>query len=90
MKDEYKDCFNGAKKIYWLPSYLAREDPKQTILSPSELIEKLSDPTIASPMKQDDHLLETIYQHLDNGDMVVCMNGGGGGGLDEWLRENFS
>ena len=27
MKDDYKDCFSGAAKVYWLPSYLAREDP---------------------------------------------------------------
>src|SRR6185312_14498669 len=27
MLDEYRDCFAGASKLYWIPSYLAREDP---------------------------------------------------------------
>lgn len=89
MKDDYKDCFNGAKKVYWLPSYLAREDPAQAILSPSELITHLSDPSIAEPRQRDDSLKQTIQKHLDEGDMVVCMAGGGGDSLDEWLRTTF-
>ena len=33
---------------------------------------------------------KTIQKHLDAGDMVVAMSGGGGHSLDEWLRGNFS
>lgn len=90
MKDDYKDCFDGASQVYWIPSYLAREDPEQRILPPSELITHLSDPTIAQPADRDEHLKRTIQSHLDKGDMVVCMAGGGGNSLDDWLRENFS
>lgn len=90
MKDDYQDCFDGASKLYWLPSYLAREDPNQPILSPQELITHLADPSIATPAAMDDALQHTIQQHLDDGDMVVCMTGGGGGSLDEWLRKNFA
>lgn len=89
MIDEYKDCFEGATKVYWIPSYLAREDPSQSILSPEELIDHLSDPGIAEARERDDSLKVTIQEHLDAGDMVVCMAGGGGGSLDDWLRENF-
>lgn len=89
MKEDYKDCFKGAEKVYWIPSYLAREDPSQEILEPSELIQYLSDPSIAEARERDDDLLKTIKQHLENGDMVVAMNGGGGNSLDEWLRKNF-
>jgi UDP-N-acetylmuramate--alanine ligase len=89
MMDDYKDCFNGADKLYWVPSYLAREDPHQRVIPPSELITHLSDPSIATPMEMDDKLQETIQTHLQDGDMVVAMTGGGGGSLDEWLREKF-
>jgi UDP-N-acetylmuramate--alanine ligase len=89
IKDNYKDCFDGAKIIYWLPSYLAREDPKQAILSPEELISGLADPSIAKPAQRDDHLKSIIDKHLLSGNMVVAMNGGGGDSLDEWLREEF-
>ncbi|MBC7707916.1 hypothetical protein H7Y63_01700, partial [Polaromonas sp.] len=47
LKEEYKDCFDGASRVYWLPSYLAREDPDQRIMQPAELISYLADPTIA-------------------------------------------
>jgi UDP-N-acetylmuramate-alanine ligase len=89
MIDDYKDCFAGAKKLYWVPSYLAREDPNQRVIPPSEMISHLSDPSIAEPLERDKELEKTIRKHLDQGDMVVCMAGGGGGSLDEWIRERF-
>lgn len=89
MIDVYQDCFDGAEKVYWIPSYLARENPDQPILSPKELIAHLSDPSIAKPYERDEKLEKTIREHLANGDMVVGMAGGGGNSLDEWLRARF-
>ena len=90
MMDDYKDCFDGAEKVYWIPSYLAREDPDQRIIDPSELITHLSNPTIAQAMERDNELKITIQKHLDDGDMVVCMAGGGGDSLDDWLHSEFT
>lgn len=89
MLNDYRDCFDGAAEVYWLPSYLAREDPAMRILPPSELITHLSDPTLAVPANRDDGLKRTIDAHLDKGDMVVCIAGGGGNSLDDWLRERY-
>ncbi|HUC87764.1 MAG TPA: Mur ligase domain-containing protein [Candidatus Binatia bacterium] len=89
MLDDYKDCFEGAAKVYWLPSYLAREDPNLPVLSPAELIAHLSNPSVAEPAKLGSDLKATIAKHLDGGDLVVCMAGGGGNSLDEWLRQEF-
>ncbi|HET7060294.1 MAG TPA: Mur ligase domain-containing protein [Candidatus Saccharimonadales bacterium] len=89
MMDDYQDCFDGASKLYWIPSYLAREDPAQPVIPPDELITHLADPSIAEPMERDDKLKNAILKHLDAGDMVVCMAGGGGGSLDDWLRKEF-
>ncbi len=90
MLDDYGDCFTGAAHVYWIPSYLAREDPNQRVIPPEELITHLADPAIASPMKRDEQLKAVIQKHLDAGDMVVGMAGGGGNSLDEWLRSNFA
>lgn len=90
MLDDYKDCFDGAAKLYWIPSYLAREDPEQRVIPPTELISHLSDPSIATPMERDAKLKRAIQKHLETGDMVVCMAGGGGNSLDDWLREEFA
>ena len=89
MLDDYRDCFTGAEHVYWIPSYLAREDPTDRIVEPAELIGHLSDPSIASPMLRDEALKNVIQSHLDNGAMVVGMAGGGGNSLDDWLRQNF-
>jgi UDP-N-acetylmuramate--alanine ligase len=89
MLKNYGDCFAGAKKVYWLPSYLAREDPAMRIIPAEELISHLSNPSIAEPCERNTHLAHTIQKHLDQGDMVVCMAGGGGDSLDEWIRANF-
>jgi len=90
MLDDYKDCFTGADKLYWLPSYLARENPKQRIIPPDELISHLDDPSIAEPAERGAKLKQIIQKHLDAGDMVVGMAGGGGDSLDDWLRAEFS
>lgn len=90
MLDDYKDCFAGANHVYWIPSYLAREDPNQRVIPPTELVQHLADPSIATPMERDESLQQAIQQHLDRGDMVVGMAGGGGDSLDEWLRDRFS
>ena len=89
MMNDYGDCFAGAAKVYWTPSYLARENPAQRIIPPEELISHLSDPSIAEAAKLDDSLKNAVQVHLEAGDMVVGMAGGGGGSLDEWLRQNF-
>lgn len=89
MIDDYGDCFAGAAKLYWLPSYLAREDPNQPILTPGELIAHLADPSMAQAAERNTALKRAIADHLQQGDMVVAMAGGGGGSLDEWLRHEF-
>ncbi|HVV25623.1 MAG TPA: Mur ligase domain-containing protein [Candidatus Saccharimonadales bacterium] len=89
MIDAYQDCFDGAAKLYWLPSYLAREDPQQRVIPPIELIMHLSDPSIAEAAERNAHLKHVIERHLKAGDMVVAMAGGGGGSLDDWLRAEF-
>jgi UDP-N-acetylmuramate--alanine ligase len=89
MLKEYKDCFSGSEKVYWLPSYLAREDPNQRIIPPSELISNLTNPGLAEAQEKGPGLNTIIKNHLDHGDLVVCMSGGSGGSLDEWVRDNF-
>lgn len=89
---EHKSVFQGAAAIYWTPSYLAREDPNLPILKPEQLIDNLAPELqrIAKPAELDDSLKSAIQQHLKAGDLVVAMSGGGGGSLDEWLRNEFS
>ena len=90
IKTAYKDLFRGVKKLYWVPSYLTREDPNQHVLSPKELIQNMGNQDIAEPRELDDQLQADIKKHQNAGDLVVCISGGGGGSLDEWIRQEFS
>lgn len=89
IKEDYATLFKDVKHLYWVPSYLAREDSDQAVLTPTELIRHLDNPHIAEPAELDESLAQQIKKHLDNGDIVVCLSGGGGGSLDEWLRTTF-
>jgi UDP-N-acetylmuramate-alanine ligase len=89
MKDMYADIFNSVEKVYWTPSYLAREDSDQHVLTPAELIAGLSHNTHAVPADLNEELLSNILNHAKNGELVICMAGGGGNSLDEFLRANL-
>lgn len=89
MKEQYRDVFEGVKKVYWLPSYLAREDPNQKILQPTDLIKYLDSHIEAEPALANNDLVTKIREHADKGDTVVLMAGGGGSSLDEWARNNL-
>lgn len=89
IKETYRTLFKGIKKLYWVPSYLAREDPSVPILAPAELIEEMDNKEIAEPAAMDAKLAGHIKDHTHAGDTVVCLSGGGGGSLDEWVRANF-
>jgi UDP-N-acetylmuramate--alanine ligase len=88
---DHHSVFEGAAAIYWVPSFLAREDPDQKVLTPAELIENLKAElkVVAKPMELNNQLEQAIRQHLEAGDLVVALSGGGSGSLDEWLRQRF-
>lgn len=90
IKDEYAHLFSGIQKLYWVPSYLAREDPKAHVYTPAELIENMANKDIAEPAELNEDLARAIKLELAKGALVVCISGGGGGSLDEWLRQQFS
>jgi UDP-N-acetylmuramate--alanine ligase len=91
IKNELKHLFDGAKKIYIVPSYLAREDPSLPLLKPDDLKHLLDDivQTRTEPAELSSTLYNSIKQHLAEKDLVICLSAGGGGSLDEWLRQNF-
>lgn len=89
IRDEYNTLFKDVKKLYWVPSYLAREDSNQSVIAPQEFIDEINEPADKQAAELNDELKEAIKKHLEKGDTVVCLSGGGGGSLDEWLRTNF-
>lgn len=86
---DYQNAFDGISQLYWLPTYLTREDPNLPILTPEDFIKSLS-PSIrqvATTSNLDDNLASQIKEFLENQYLVILMTAGP---ADTWLRQNFS
>lgn len=86
VRDGYKDAFVGIDRLFWLPTYLVREDPKLEILEPGDFIEGLSNKEIARVAELGDELAEKIQEYKNQGYLVLLMTAGP---ADEWLRGVF-
>ncbi|MBQ3453074.1 hypothetical protein IJG28_02695 [Candidatus Saccharibacteria bacterium] len=86
VKAGYHDVFKGASKIYWLPTYLTREDPKLAVITPEEFVADLDNAEDAEPAKLDESLATKLREHVKNGDLVILLTAGP---ADEWFRNVF-
>jgi UDP-N-acetylmuramate--alanine ligase len=89
ISKELEDLFENTKKLYIVPSYLAREDESLEMLTPDKLCNITKKPDDRKPAELDFELKKAINSHLESGDLVLCLSAGGGGSLDEWLRNEF-
>lgn len=85
------DLFNGVKKLYIVPTYLAREDPSLALFKPQDLKNLLNNKvqSITQVAELNADLKKSIQEDIAKHDLVLCISAGGGGSLDEWLRAEF-
>lgn len=87
IREQYTDdIFKDADDIYWLPTYLSREDPALEVLTPQQLTTQLS-PDNLHLAEFDDALWTEITRHRDAGHLVLCM---GAGSIDGWVRARLA
>jgi UDP-N-acetylmuramate--alanine ligase len=86
LRDSYTDCMALAEEIYWLPTYLSREDPNLEVLTPKQLSEKLINRDHVHPAEMNDELWNEIQMHRDVGHLILVM---GAGDIDNWLRSHI-
>lgn len=82
----YRNAFQYADKVYWLPTYLTREDPKLKLLTPADLINHLANPNIAEPVEMNNTLWEKIEAYRRMGNLVILL---GAGTIDSWARQHL-
>lgn len=82
----YEKAFLGVDKIFWLPTYLTREDPNLPVLSPEELISGLENREKAEVSELSGALESHLKEYLKQGYLVILMTAGP---ADKWLREKF-
>jgi UDP-N-acetylmuramate--alanine ligase len=87
IKDQYIDQFELADKVYWLPTYLSREDPNLPILTPEELTQNITNKVDVHIAEFNDELWDTIQKARDEGALVLGM---GAGAIDSWLRTRLT
>ena len=85
VREDYKDVFHNAETVYWLPTYLSREDDRP-ILTPSELAEYVANKEIVHPSEFSDELWSIITDARAAGKLVLCM---GAGTIDDWVRSRL-
>ena len=83
VKDGYKSAFNAADKIFWLPTYLTREDPNLNILTPIDFIEILENKEIAEPAELNATFAKKLKELHADGYLILLMTAGP---ADAWLR----
>lgn len=87
VKAGYKHAFGLAEKIYWLPTYLSREDPGLPVLTPEDLIGGLANREAAVVADLNDELWSAITQARRDGKLVLTT---GAGSLDAWIRQKLA
>ncbi len=87
VRDQYTDCMQLAEHIYWLPTYLSREDPSLEVLTPAALTNNLVNRSDVTISELDDQLWQSIQSARDEGKLVLCM---GAGSIDAWVRSNLT
>lgn len=86
VRERYTDeIFTHASEIYWLPTYLTREDPNLPVLRPEELTRQLTMDKVHIA-QLDETLWHTIEQQRARGALVLGM---GAGTIDGWLRKQL-
>lgn len=86
VRGGYRECFVGAEKVFWLPTFLTRENPKLKILTREDLISQMENADIAEPAELGDVLATKIQHCLQQNYLVILMSAGP---ADKWLRELF-
>lgn len=84
LADDYVEVFQGLTKLYWVPTYLTREDPKLEVMQPEDFIDKLQNKKIAEASVPNDGLAEKIKDWHKKGYLVLLMSAGP---ADAWIRK---
>jgi len=87
IRDQYTDQFELAEKVYWLPTYLTRENAEQPVLTPQDLTANLTNKDAVAYAELNDALWDEIQKERAQGKLVLTM---GAGTIDGWIRSRLN
>lgn len=86
--DKYRSAFSGVSHLFWLPTYLTREDPSLKIISPEEFIASLDNSEVAEPVSELDNVFGLeLKRWRGEGYLILLLTAGP---ADSWLRKVFA
>ena len=83
VRSLYKDAFDKADKIYWLPTFLTREDESLPIITPAEFIADINARDKAFASDRGDELADRIKADQSEGYLIILLTAGP---ADTWFR----
>jgi len=86
IRDQYTDQFEVARKVYWTPTYLTRENPDYAILAPEELTVNITNKDSIVYSDLNDSVWKEVVTARDNGSLILFM---GAGTIDSWVRSKL-
>ncbi len=86
IKDQYKTCFDGCSKVYWLDTYLSREPDGIEIIPKEQLGCLVKDAEVVFA-NLDETLKSSLERDIQSGKLIIAM---GAGNIDKWVRDNFA
>lgn len=82
--DGYRRAFVGIDKLYWLPTFLTRENPDLIVYQPKDFIRSLENSEIAEPAECNEKLAKNVLRYANDNYLVLLMTAGP---ADRWLRD---
>lgn len=80
----YKDVFLGVDHLFWLPTYLTRENQTLDIYTPKDFIKTLSNSEVAIPSDLDQNLRTELKKLYHQNYLIILMSAGS---ADAWFRQ---
>ena len=86
VRSGYRKAFSGVSHLYWVPTYLTRENPKLKVIEPREFIAGLEplSKAVAEPAELDEKLASALRKWHERGYLVLLMTAGP---ADAWFRK---
>ena len=82
----YKNVFQGVDHLFWLPTYLTRENQSLKIFTPSDFIKTLDNQVIAVSAELNEDLKSKLKDLHQQNYLIILMSAGP---ADQWFRDEL-
>ena len=82
----YKNVFQGVDHLFWLPTYLTRQNQSLKIFTPSDFIKTLDNQAVAVPAELNEDLKSKLKDLYQQNYLIILMSAGPAA---QWFRDEL-